>query len=203
MLVVTACIRMSKSCATTRSALPGQYYCSRGAAQDVLQVPSTHARDQGPRTLVPRKQDPPRRGLHSQRSKFADAPSHQRGPDMWSLQQPTQQESSCTWSSRRWARWSAQTPSLTGRAQWLQDSPLRSTVDTVQLLTACSSIGRHPSRFGSTRHGIYCLKFWKNFERQGQNVFSSFYLRAAISDCLLIGAATLAEACAKKRAAGS
>jgi hypothetical protein len=36
-----------------------------------------------------------------------------------------------------------------------------------------SSIGRRPSRVGSTRHGIYYLKFWKNFERQGQKVFSS------------------------------
>jgi hypothetical protein len=35
------------------------------AAQNVIQVPSTHGRDQGPRTLAPRKQDPSRRGLHS------------------------------------------------------------------------------------------------------------------------------------------
>jgi hypothetical protein len=26
---------------------------------------------------------------------------------------------------------------------------------------------------GKIRHGIYCPKFWKNFERQGQKVFSS------------------------------
>jgi hypothetical protein len=33
-------------------------------------VPRTHDRDQGPCTLTSRKQDPSRRGLHSQRSKF-------------------------------------------------------------------------------------------------------------------------------------
>ena len=40
----------------------------------------------------------------------------------------------------------------------------------MQPSTACSSIGLNPSRSGSTRHGIYCLKFWKSFERQEQEV---------------------------------
>jgi hypothetical protein len=41
----------------------------RSAAQNVIQMPSSHDRDQGPRTLAPRKQDSTRRGLHSERSK--------------------------------------------------------------------------------------------------------------------------------------
>jgi hypothetical protein len=41
-----------------------------------------------------------------------------------------------------------QIPSFTGRVEWFQDSPLRCTVVTVQPSTACSSIGRHPLRFG-------------------------------------------------------
>ncbi len=36
-----------------------------------------------------------------------------------------------------------------------------------------SLLGHRPSRFPSTRHSIYFLKFWENFERQGQKVFSS------------------------------
>jgi hypothetical protein len=58
-------------------------------------------------------------------------------------------------------------PSLPDTTQWLQDLTLRSTVVTVQLSTACSSIGRGPPRSALTRHGIYCLKSWKYFERQG------------------------------------
>jgi hypothetical protein len=54
---------------------------------------------------------------------------------------------SCTWSSRHWARRSAQIPSLTGRVQWLQDSPLRSDFVIVQPSTVCSSIGLHPLHF--------------------------------------------------------
>ncbi len=52
-------------------ALPGQPDRLWSAEQNVIQVSSsTHDRDQGPRTLVPRKQDPSRRGLHSERSKL-------------------------------------------------------------------------------------------------------------------------------------
>ncbi len=51
-------------------ALPGQPDRLWSAAQNVIQVPSSHGRDQGPRTLAPRKQDSPRRGLHSERSKL-------------------------------------------------------------------------------------------------------------------------------------
>jgi hypothetical protein len=39
-------------------------------SQNVIQVTSIYVRDQGPRPLVPRKQDLPRRGLHSKRSKL-------------------------------------------------------------------------------------------------------------------------------------
>ena len=46
-------------------ALPGQPVRLWSAAQNVIQVPITHGRDQGPCTLPPRKQDPSRRGLHS------------------------------------------------------------------------------------------------------------------------------------------
>jgi hypothetical protein len=41
---------------------PGRLWC---VPQNVLQMTSTDGRDQGPRTLAPRKQDPPRCGLHS------------------------------------------------------------------------------------------------------------------------------------------
>jgi hypothetical protein len=43
-------------------------------------VPSTYVRDQGPRTLDTRKQDPPRRGLHSQRSKLGRCAIAPTGP---------------------------------------------------------------------------------------------------------------------------
>ena len=79
-------------------------------------------------------------------------------------------KSSCAWSSQHWARKSAQTLLPAGRARLLQDLPHLCTVATVQPSTACSSIGLNPSRSGSTRHGIYCLKFWKSFERQEQEV---------------------------------
>ncbi len=76
-------------------------------------------------------------------------------------------KSSCTCSGRRWDRRSAQTRLLAGRVQWFQDLPLRSTVVTVQLSTASSSIGRRSSRFVSTRHGIYLLR----------QVLETFHLR--------------------------
>jgi hypothetical protein len=46
-------------------ALPGQPVRLWSVTQNVIQMPSTHDRDQGPRTLSPRQQDPSRRGLHS------------------------------------------------------------------------------------------------------------------------------------------
>ncbi len=79
-------------------------------------------------------------------------------------------KNSCAWSSQHWARKSAQTLLPAGRARLLQDLPHRCTVVTVQRSTACSSIGLNPLRSGSTRLGIYCLKFWKSFERQEQEV---------------------------------
>jgi hypothetical protein len=79
-------------------------------------------------------------------------------------------KSSCVWSSQHWARKSAQTHLPAGRARWFQDLTHPCTVVTVQPSTACSSIGLNPSRSDSTRHGIYCLKFWKSFERQEQEV---------------------------------
>jgi hypothetical protein len=60
--------------------LPGQPGRLWSAAQNVIQVPSTHDRDQGPRTLVPRKQDPSRRGLHSKRSKLGRCSIAPTGP---------------------------------------------------------------------------------------------------------------------------
>jgi hypothetical protein len=70
-------------------------------------------------------------------------------------------KNSCAWSSQHWARRSAQTPLPAGRARLLQDLPHLCTVVKVQPSTACSSIGLNPSRSGSTRHDIYCLKFGK------------------------------------------
>jgi hypothetical protein len=86
--------------------------------------------------------------LHSQQSKFGGCSIAPTGPRHVVLAAAHATRAlSLTWSSRRWARRSAQTPAL-GRVLWLQDSPLRSTAVRVQLSTACSSIGRRPSRFG-------------------------------------------------------
>jgi hypothetical protein len=66
-------------------ALPGQLDRLCSVAQNVIQMPSTHDRDQGPRTLAPRKQDPSRRGLHSVRGKLgrcAIAPTGSRHVDL-------------------------------------------------------------------------------------------------------------------------
>ena len=60
--------------------LPGQPGRLWSVAQNVIQVPSTHGRDQGPRTLTPRKQDPSRRGLHSKRSKLGRCAIAPTGP---------------------------------------------------------------------------------------------------------------------------
>jgi hypothetical protein len=61
-------------------ALSGQPGRLWSLAQNVIQVPSTYVRDQGPRTLATRKQDPPRRGLHSQRSKLGRCAIAPTGP---------------------------------------------------------------------------------------------------------------------------
>jgi hypothetical protein len=55
---------------TLGQALPGQYGHRRGATQDVIQVPCTHVRNQGPCIMAPRTQDLVRGCLHSQRGKF-------------------------------------------------------------------------------------------------------------------------------------
>ncbi len=59
------------------SGQPGRLW---SVAQNVIQVPSTYVRDQGPRTLATRKQDPPRRGLQSQRSKLGRCVIAPTGP---------------------------------------------------------------------------------------------------------------------------
>jgi hypothetical protein len=68
-------------------AVPRQYGGCGRPSQDVFKVPSSNGRDQGARPLASRTQGPSRRVLH-----LADAPSRQRGLDMWSLHLPTQQE---------------------------------------------------------------------------------------------------------------
>jgi hypothetical protein len=74
-------------------ALSGQPGRLWSLAQNVIQVPSTYVRDQGPRTLATRKQDPPRRGLHSQRSKLGRCAIAPTGPRHVVLAAaPTQQE---------------------------------------------------------------------------------------------------------------
>jgi hypothetical protein len=59
--------RPARSHGQALSGQPGRLW---SVAQNVMKVPSTYVRDQGPRTLAPRKQDPPRRCLHSKRSKL-------------------------------------------------------------------------------------------------------------------------------------
>ncbi len=93
-----------------------------------VQVTRTYVRDQGPRTLAPRKQDPPRRGLHSKRSKLGRCSITSTGPRHVVL---------ATAHATR-----ALTPGrvdigLAGlhRSLRLQDFPLRSTVVTVQIST--------------------------------------------------------------------
>jgi hypothetical protein len=61
-------------------ALPGQPDRLWSAVQNVIQVSSSHDRDQGTRTLAPRKQDSPRRGLHSERSKLGGCTIAPTGP---------------------------------------------------------------------------------------------------------------------------
>jgi hypothetical protein len=79
--------------------LPRQHGSCRHPSQDVFKVTSIDDRDQGTLPLASRKQDPARRGLHSQRSKFGGCSITPTGPryvDMCSFQcsfqLPTQQE---------------------------------------------------------------------------------------------------------------
>ena len=81
--------------------------------------------------------------------------------------------SSCTWSSRPWARRSARTRLSSGRTQSIQDLQHLFIVVTPRNSTACSSTGHRHSRCDSTRLDISWLMFWKNFESQEQEVLSS------------------------------
>ena len=81
--------------------------------------------------------------------------------------------SSCIGSSRLWVRRSAQTHLPGDREQLIQDLQHLFIVVTERHSTDCSSTGRHPSHCDSNHLDISCLKFWKNFERQGQEELSS------------------------------
>jgi hypothetical protein len=59
----------------------------------------------------------------------------------------------------------SQTPLSAGRARLFQDLTHLCTVVTVQPSTVWSQ-----PVTGSTRHGMCCLKFWKSFVRQEQEV---------------------------------
>jgi hypothetical protein len=123
--------------------LPTQHGSCRRPSQDVFKVPSfNNDRDQVPWFLEHKI----RLEVVSIRSEanLADAPSRQRGLDMWSLH--PRSKNSCAWSSQHWARKSAQTLLPADRARLLQDLPHLCTVVTVQPSTACSSIGLNPSR---------------------------------------------------------
>ena len=101
---------------------------------------------------------------------LADVPSRQRGLDMWSLQQPTQQEllylvevtlgtQVCT------DPFAFRQRSVTPRYA----TPLHCR-HSAAFNGVYSSTGRRCSLCGSTRPGISYRKFWKKFDRQGQEV---------------------------------
>ncbi len=125
------------------SGQPGRLW---SVAQNVIQVTSTYFRDQGPRTLAPRKQDPPRHGLHSKRSKLGRCSIAPTGPRHVVLAGAYATRTLAPGRVEIWLAGLHRSLRLQ-TVQWLQDLPLLSTVVTVQLSTACSSIGRGPSRF--------------------------------------------------------
>jgi hypothetical protein len=106
---------------------------------------------------------------------LADAPSRQRGLDMLSLQQPTQQEifnlAESTLGSQVCTdpfacKQGAVAPRFATPLH-CRHSSLSLQRLAPRLVTARYTVGK--SAMASTD----CPKFWKNFERQGQKVFSS------------------------------
>jgi hypothetical protein len=94
---------------------------------------------------------------------------------------------SCTWSSRRWARRSAQTPLLAGRAQLLQALPL-----------LCTAVSSFQPLTSSSRHRIFVSDrtiHWAGHGRafcQSRGATAGSGLRLCVKDGLLQACVLLA-----------
>jgi hypothetical protein len=127
--VATSCIRMSRSCAVARSSSTKTTRPS--VEQNVLRLSSTHGRDQGPCTLAPRKQDPSRSG-HSKRRKLVGYSIASTGPRHVVLASAhTTRVLALGRVDIGLADLHRSLHFLADKVQWLQDSPLHSTVVTV------------------------------------------------------------------------